>query len=364
MTSFSVSGFSCVEATGDISPNSHLAAAGIIHISKIAFGSCIKPSTYESSTFWGDVRKFNPDLWLWLGDNMYADGIDLDYKRREYNRVRDEPSYSSHGLVKPDAKIPVMATWDDHDFGSNNAGNNYVCLKQSQDEFVIHFNIPPTDPRHTDYPDGQQKGVYNAKMFPQPGLHDNAVHVIMLDARTDRDPTYSTYGNCEGANSHMLSDEQWQWLDTQLEETSIVKIIASGIQVLQPTDLTRTQTTYCADDSHSGGDTTTFLDSIKSVSEDSNWVGTNYESWGEMPKERLKLLGKAQKAINDGKTKAVIFVSGDQHWGELMAKRMPDSPNFGSSQVLYEITSSGIYQNWSGMDGNSNRLRKRSADHQ
>ena len=39
-------------------------------------------------------------------------------------------------------KIPVMATWDDHDYGSNNVGDDYACPMESQDEFVTHFNIP------------------------------------------------------------------------------------------------------------------------------------------------------------------------------------------------------------------------------
>ena len=48
-------------------------------------------------------------------------------------------------------KIPVMATWDDHDYGSNNVGNDYPCPMESQDEFVTHFNIPESDPRHQNY---------------------------------------------------------------------------------------------------------------------------------------------------------------------------------------------------------------------
>ena len=43
---------------------------------------------------------------------------------------------------------------------------------------------------------------------------------------------------------------------------------------------------------------------------------------------------------------------------------MPESSQFGPSQVLYEVTSSGIYQHWGSMDGNANRLRDRSANHQ
>jgi alkaline phosphatase D len=52
-----------------------------------------------------------------------------------------------------------------------------------------------------------------------------------------------------------------------------------------------------------------------------------------VPQERARLLGLAQRAVNNGHTRAVIFLSGDQHWGELLAKRMPDSPEFGPAQV-------------------------------
>ena len=59
----------------------------------------------------------------------------------------------------------------------------------------------------------------------------------------------------------------------------------------------------------------------------------------------------------------IIFVSGDPHWAELMAKRMPESEQWGPTQVLYEVTASGVPQDWTGFYLNSNRLRDRTADH-
>jgi hypothetical protein len=37
---------------------------------------------------------------------------------------------------------------DDHDYGANNQGNDYSCPLASQNEFVTHFSIPASDPRH------------------------------------------------------------------------------------------------------------------------------------------------------------------------------------------------------------------------
>ena len=58
------------------------------------------------------------------------------------------------------------------------------------------------------------------------------------------------------------------------------------------------------------------------------------------------MLGLAQRAINQGNTKAVVFVTGDQvanthtlllsqHWAELMAKQMPESEAYGPAQVTW-----------------------------
>ena len=57
-----------------------------------------------------------------------------------------------------------------------------------------------------------------------------------------------------------------------------------------------------------------------------------------------------------------LIYSGDQHWGEQMAKRMPTSADYGPAQVLYEVTASGIDQDYIEDVLNSNRLRERTSD--
>ena len=86
----------------------------------------------------------------------------------------------------------------------------------------------------------------------------------------------------------------------------------------------------------------TFLQSIARLGESEDWHGVKYEMWGEVPLQRERLLGLAQRSLNRGRTRLVIFVTGDQHWAELMAKRMPESERWGPAQVLYEVTASGV----------------------
>ena len=44
-------------------------------IQTIAFGSCNKQDMDQS--FWPIIAAQNPDLWVWLGDNIYADTEDM-----------------------------------------------------------------------------------------------------------------------------------------------------------------------------------------------------------------------------------------------------------------------------------------------
>ena len=350
----------CTAAVTTPSSVSHAHPVEGSEVSRVAFSSCYKPANRVSNTLWWHLRNtFQAELFMWLGDNMYADGTNLESKRKAYNAARDDTHYKTHG---PPAtpKIPVVATWDDHDYAANNQGAEYACKLETLAEFATHFTLPSSDPRHPAQAGHQRKGVYHAHMFARPASAGggNGLHVITLDVRSGRDPTFSTYGTCRGAATKLLSNEQWAWLDGELAKDSQIKIIGSGIQVLPPTDQTRPLSSYCAYD----GAGNTFEAAISSLGESADSLGTSYESWAEVPQEREKLLRKCQKSIADGHAKHIIFVSGDQHWAEIMAMKVPASPTHGAEAVLHEVTASGIDQRWDFAIENSHRLRLRTAD--
>ena len=176
---------------------------------------------------------------------------------------------------------------------------------------------------------------------------------------------------CKGQRAQMMSTQQWEWLDKEMSKTSVIKVIGSSIQVLPPLSHVRDNRQLCSHDMYSNSgapqnphcipsDTTDFCKAVFDVGEDIYSKGTWYESWSLMPHERRKLLQKAQLAINKGHAKIIIFASGDQHWGEIMKKKMPQIPGLdgeeGRPQTLYEVTASGIYQNWPEDILNSNRF--------
>ena len=296
-----------------------------------------------------------------LGDNVYADTFDSCSQQRVCASERLDAAYMD--VVAPEdgsQGIPVMATWDDHDFCANNMGDNCdkAFLAESQKNFLAHFGPPKADPRWNG-----RRGVDSAKRFG--AGKDKDVHVIMLDARSGRSPTHSAHGACKGAGSSIMDEAQWAWLEGELAKEAAVTVIGSGIQVLMPLAATSgsasvNKTSYCAYDANDN----TFDAARRALGElganETDWCpdhhvsgghvgctarGTNYESWAEMPQARLRLLRMVQRSLWRGMTKAVVFVSGDQHWAEISAKTLPAFEEGGDvvpAQTVHELTSSGM----------------------
>jgi alkaline phosphatase D len=73
-----------------------------------------------------------------------------------------------------------MATWDDHDYGENDAGAEYPMKEASRDLFLRFWNEPAGSPRH------DRDGVYTSARFGPPGRR---VQVTLLDLRWNRTPS-------------------------------------------------------------------------------------------------------------------------------------------------------------------------------
>ena len=64
---------SCGRATAKLSPLTHIQPVEGNPISRIAFASCFRPYLQVSDALWRHMREsFQPDLFIWLGDNMCA----------------------------------------------------------------------------------------------------------------------------------------------------------------------------------------------------------------------------------------------------------------------------------------------------
>ena len=136
-------------------------------LTRIAFGSCAKQD--KPQPIWEAVVETRPELFVFLGDNIYGDTQDMEVLRAKYALLGEQPGYK-----KLREACRVMATWDDHDYGANDAGAAYPKRRESQQVFLDFFGVPKEDPRRT------QEGVYSAHLFGPPGKR---VQLLLLDVQ-------------------------------------------------------------------------------------------------------------------------------------------------------------------------------------
>lgn len=255
-------------------------------LSTIAFGSCARQN--RPQPIWTAVNAAQPDLFLFLGDNIYGDTHDMGVLRAKYQQFLDIP-----GVKTLRQQSVVLATWDDHDFGLNDDGANYPERAQSQQAFLDFWGEPHDTPLR------KQQGIYQSRSF---GPQGRRVQIILLDTRYHRSPllrgertNFGSYAPNPDPAATLLGQDQWQWLEKTLQEPADLRIVVSSIQLLS--------------NDHS------------------------YEKWGNFPHERDRIL-----KLLDASATPVLVLSGDRHAGEFSRLKLP------SGRHLYDLTSSALNQ--------------------
>ena len=85
----------------------------------------------KDSSIFGTMAKEKAAFMLWLGDAWYT--RDVDYYSDWglwYRASHDRAAPSLQPFLKA---MPQIATWDDHDYGPNDIGRNYILKETSRD---------------------------------------------------------------------------------------------------------------------------------------------------------------------------------------------------------------------------------------
>ena len=77
-------------------------------------------------------------------------------------------------MVRLRSTIAHLATWDDHDYGKNDAGAEFAGRHEARRLFLQFWNVPLADVRH------QREGVYHGQTLAPSGQR---TQVILLDTR-------------------------------------------------------------------------------------------------------------------------------------------------------------------------------------
>jgi len=265
-------------------------------LTRIAFGSCIDQRAPQAIT--ETVQAYGPDLFVFLGDNVYGDveAGTADKLRQTYER-QDRSAEFARLLRAP----RILATWDDHDYGVNDGGGDFVLKRDAEALFLDFWQVPADDPRRA------RDGVYGSFFF---GPEGRRVQIILLDTRFFRSPLRPTdERDAKGKERYlpdtspaktMLGAAQWRWLEAVLEETADLRIIGSSIQVIA--------------EAH------------------------GFERWGHLPAERDRLY----RLLRQASDVPTIVISGDRHFAALYRLAL------GHGRSLLEATSSSLNRPWAG----------------
>lgn len=264
----------------------------------IAFGSCNRDELPQP--VWPAVSASEPDLWIWAGDNIYADwhvpeGKKVTYKvNRAWITQRYAAQFNHPGYAAFRNKTPILGTWDDHDYGKNNGIGDFELKEVSRDLALAFMEVPLSDPRWT------RPGLYGSYDFGPAGKR---TRVILLDNRY-----FASSPKAEDAT--LIGEEQKAWLEEQLIKSEAeLHIIVTGSQFLS--------------DKH------------------------RWDSWGKYPKERQWLI----ELIREHQCK-VLFLSGDRHIHEISVLTETDG-----AHPIADITSSGLTHSWENYPGEENPYR-------
>ncbi|HEX4878081.1 MAG TPA: alkaline phosphatase D family protein [Chitinophagaceae bacterium] len=238
-----------------------------------------KPYGGDSSIF-ETMAKEKAAFMLWLGDAWYTRDVDYYSEWGLWYRASHDRALP---VLQPFFKaMPQFAIWDDHDYGPNDIGKNYILKEASRKVFNSYFCNPSAGEN------GQ--GIYTMTNWGD-------VDVFMTDDRWWRsaDAMKDSVDGKPNPEKRVLGKQQMEWLkNSLLYSNATFKIIAFGSQVLNPV--------------------------------------SPFDKLWDFPVEYDELMN----FLKDNKINGVVFLTGDRHHSEIIKVDRP------GTYSLYDITSSPL----------------------
>ncbi len=234
----------------------------------------------KDSSIFEAMAKEKSAFMLWLGDAWYTREVDYYSEWGLWYRA-------SHDRAVPILQnflksMPHLAIWDDHDYGPNDIGKNYILKEASRNIFNKYFCNPSSGEN------GQ--GIYTM-------INYGDADIFMTDDRWWRsaDRMKDSVDGKPNPEKRMLGKQQMEWLkNSLLYSTATFKIITLGSQVLNPV--------------------------------------SPFDKWWDFPAEYDELMN----FLKEYRINGVVFLTGDRHHSEIIKVDRP------GTYSLYDITVSPL----------------------
>ena len=175
---------------------------------RIALGSCNRQDM--SQEFWSTIEKDSADIFIWGGDNIYADTPDMKLMEAKYDTLKNNNYYQSFVNQLPYGTIGV---WDDHDYGPNNSDRSYRMREEALEIFRRYWANPGYGTSETD-------GIFTKYKYSD-------VEFFLMDDRYHRAPN-----QLKKEDKDFFGEAQLQWLmDSLVSSNATFKIVVVGNQV-------------------------------------------------------------------------------------------------------------------------------------
>ncbi len=234
----------------------------------------------KDSSIFETMAKEKAAFMLWLGDAWYTREVDYYSEWGLWYRA-------SHDRAVPVLQnflkaMPQLGTWDDHDYGPNDIGKNFI-LKETSREIWKKYWCNPS------YGENGQ-GIYTMTSWGD-------ADIFITDDRWWRsaDRMKDSVDGFPNPEKEMLGQQQMEWLKNSLLYSSATfKIITVGSQVLNPV--------------------------------------SPFDKWRNFPAEYDELM----HFLKEYKISGVVFLTGDRHHSEIIKVERP------GTYPLYDITVSPL----------------------
>jgi alkaline phosphatase D len=218
---------------------------------------------------------------------------------------------------------PIIAIWDDHDYGENDAGDDYPMKEESRRKFCDFWGESASSPRRT------RDGIYTSYLY---GARGRRIQIILPDLRWNRTPIRTLdlagakyddwakgveergeevpgpYSRNPDSAATMIGETQWRWIEEQLAAPADLRIFGSSLQLI------------------------------------ADFPG--WEGWINYANDQQRLF----ESIRRHRAEGLVAISGDTHYGEISMLEI------NTPYPIWDVTSSGLTEVWPVTPPNARRV--------
>ena len=171
----------------------------------------LAPALFDKATPWQMIQRQKPDMVFLIGDSVYVDYPFVGSQgTEELLAQRHLHARNNTYLFRLERLIPIVAVWDDHDYGCNNQDKTYALAAHSQLLFSKFFSTKYNNIHKKGLGVGSVLDIFNQRF-------------IFMDDRRFRDPQGTT-------NARYWGDQQTEWMLQQVSSAKKPTWLINGNQ--------------------------------------------------------------------------------------------------------------------------------------